>query len=77
MMKRKKERDVQREMERMMMVTRIKGNKNDDGKGRNKSSNKSRRDYSSDDSDHNKRKSKSRSKKDYCSDEDDKRRSKS
>ena len=54
-----------------------KGNKNEDGKGRNKSSNKSRRDYSSDDSDHNKRKSKSRSKKDYRSDEDDKRRSKS
>ena len=54
-----------------------KGNKNEDGKGRNKSSNKSRRDYSSDDSDNNKRKSKSRSKKDYRSDEDDKRRSKS
>ena len=55
-----------------------KGNKNEDGKGRNKSSNKSRRDYSSDDSDHNKRKSKSsRSKKDYRSDEDAKRRSKS
>ena len=54
-----------------------KGNKNEDGKGRSKSSNKARRGYSSDDSDHNKKKSKSRSKKDYRSDEDDKRRSKS
>lgn len=54
-----------------------KGNKNEDSKGRNKSNSKSRRDYSSDDSDHNKKKSKSRSKKDHFSDEDDKRRGKS
>ena len=52
-----------------------KGNKNEDAKGRSKSSNKGRRGYSSDDSDHNKKKSKSRAKKDYRSDEDDKRRS--